>query len=450
MLNMNPTEYLYLDNFRGFEKALIPFRQVTFLVGENSSGKTSVLSAINLIHNYTFWNDVDFDTDNQHLGGFTDLVTEGTEGNSFTIGTARYSYDFQDKPVGPAILFASFDSLEGLPRLAKITLSFGDMVLQTYIENDAVYRRSIQLDQADKSNELSEKLILKIARFHNEPSSSTADKLDIANVHGLSGGMLFHMSAFQPQIEPADKKAATQMRYRRNLYSLFRQPHETVWLAPIRTKPRRTYDATKKAFTPEGDHTPYLLKKQLSSKESAKHFRTLITDLGRNSHLFEDIKIRPFGRGDATPFEVQIKLGAFALSISNVGYGVSQILPILVEVITRPPATSFHIQQPEVHVHPRAQAALGTLFHLLAREEGKSFVIETHSDFLIDRYRAAMSSDSTRSNAVVDTSVVFFSRQKSRNVARELCFSPKGEYPDDQPKEFREFFIQEQMRVLGI
>ncbi|MEI9863489.1 MAG: AAA family ATPase [Limisphaerales bacterium] len=234
------------------------------------------------------------------------------------------------------------------------------------------------------------------------------------------------------------------------MYSLISPHRDAVWLAPVRTKPRRTYDGTKKAFSSEGDHTPYLLKKHLSSKASANRFRDLITDLGRDSHLFEDIKIRRFGRGDSSPFEVQVKLGGLALSISNVGYGVSQILPILAEAVTRPHNTVFHIQQPEVHLHPRAQAALGNLFYLLAREEQKSFVIETHSDFLIDRYRDALRSDNGDPSKKVDTSVLFFSRKKARNVAREMCFNLNGEYPNDQPKEFREFFIQEQMRTLGI
>lgn len=132
------------------------------------------------------------------------------------------------------------------------------------------------------------------------------------------------------------------------------------------------------------------------------------------------------------------------------GYGVSQILPILVEIVTRPSNTAFHIQQPEVHLHPRAQAALGDLLYLLAREEHKSFVIETHSDFLIDRYRVALRSKKGKLDEAVDTSVIFFSRKDSRNNALELCINQNGEYPENQPKEFREFFIQEQFRALGI
>jgi hypothetical protein len=450
---MKPIEYLYLDNFRGFEKCLIPFRQVTFLLGENSSGKSSVLSMLNLVRNFSFWGEADFDTDNQHLGGFGDLVTEGSGANTFTIGTARYSqlHGDKEKNKAPFVLFATFDNVEGLARLANITYFIEGLAVQTFIEADTVYRRILEFGKSDVSDELSREVILKIADWHKSPVVSESEKIDFPDSQRrISGGILFHFSMFETPKQLPTGKVAPDFKFRRDLYSLVGAQRDAVWLAPIRTKPRRTYDGTKKPFSSEGDHTPYLLKKQLSTKTSAKRFRELIADLGRDSHLFEDIKIRPFGRGDGSPFEVQVKLGGLALSISNVGYGVSQILPILVEVVTRPANTAFHIQQPEVHLHPRAQAALGNLLYLLAREERKSFVIETHSDFLIDRYRNAMRLETGNSDKSVDTSVIFFSRKKSRNNALELCLGQKGEYPDNQPKEFREFFIQEQFRSLGI
>ena len=447
---MKPIEYLYLDNFRGFEKALIPFRQVTFLLGENSTGKSSVLSALNLIRNFGFWSEADFDTDNQHLGGFADLVTEGSGADIFTIGTAQYGQIYHDKSdvKFPFTVFASYVNLEGLPRLTKVTYGMEDYASQIFVEDEGIYRRNIQFNGA--LDELNEQRIREIAQWHHDSTGSKAEKLGGPNVQGITGGVLFHFSMFETERQMTEEKGEKKIRYRRDLYSLISSQRNAVWLAPVRTKPRRTYDGTKKAFSAEGDHTPYLLKKHLSSKATAQRFRNLISSLGRDSHLFEDIKIRPFGRSDSSPFEVQIKLGGLALSISNVGYGVSQILPILAEVVTRPSNTAFHIQQPEVHLHPRAQAALGNLFYLLAQEEKKSFIIETHSDFLIDRYRQAMRSELGNSNGQVDSSIVFFSRHKSRNIARELCFTAKGEYPDDQPKEFREFFIEEQLRVLGI
>ena len=46
----------------------------------------------------------------------------------------------------------------------------------------------------------------------------------------------------------------------------------------------------------------------------------------------------------------------------------------------------FLLQQPEVHLHPQAQAALGTLFCQVAAG-GRQLIIETHSDYIIDRVR---------------------------------------------------------------
>ena len=47
----------------------------------------------------------------------------------------------------------------------------------------------------------------------------------------------------------------------------------------------------------------------------------------------------------------------------------------------------FLLQQPEVHLHPRAQAELSSLLATLASEGNRAFVVETHSDYMIDRAR---------------------------------------------------------------
>ncbi len=51
---------LYIDNFRGFDDTYIPLKEVNFFVGENSTGKTSILSLINLLYDYSFWLRPDF------------------------------------------------------------------------------------------------------------------------------------------------------------------------------------------------------------------------------------------------------------------------------------------------------------------------------------------------------------------------------------------------------
>src|SRR5690606_4788761 len=135
---------------------------------------------------------------------------------------------------------------------------------------------------------------------------------------------------------------------------------------------------------PEGDHIPYLIKRKLDNKQDSEKFIKFLTSVGKDSGLFKSIEIKNYGRGATAPFELDVVLGKSALSVSSVGYGVSQSLPVIVEIFSRPAHSWFAIQQPEVHLHPKAQAALGEVFFNMAVIENKKFVIETHSDYTID------------------------------------------------------------------
>ena len=96
-------------------------------------------------------------------------------------------------------------------------------------------------------------------------------------------------------------------------------------------------------------------------------------------------------------------------NINDVGYGVSQILPILVRILS--PNISRHemsfslLQQPEVHLHPKAQAEFSSLLVKLANKGNQSFIIETHSDYMIDRARIDIIRGNIRPE---DVSLIYF------------------------------------------
>lgn len=84
-----------------------------------------------------------------------------------------------------------------------------------------------------------------------------------------------------------------------------------------------------------------------------------------------------------------MKYGRVKVNISNVGYGVSQVMPLIVEMLRRR-KTQIAIPQPEVHLHPKAQCALGTLVFKNWRDNANSFLLETHSEYMINRFRYEM------------------------------------------------------------
>jgi hypothetical protein len=221
-----------------------------------------------------------------------------------------------------------------------------------------------------------------------------------------------------------------------------------AWLAPIRSKPKRTYDGYGQHFSPEGEHTPYIIRKKLDSSKGAQQFRKALTSFGTESGLFSDVKIHDLGDDAASPFELMISLRKdCALRINSVGYGVSQVLPLVVEMLARRKNSLFAMQQPEVHLHPRAQAALGDVIYNVAENDNKRFLIETHSDFTIDRFRMNYRKEPQHKSTA---QVLFFQRD---NLGNQVCCIPinnNGEYPPEQPLAFREFFLKEQMNILGL
>ena len=115
-------------------------------------------------------------------------------------------------------------------------------------------------------------------------------------------------------------------------------------------------------------------------------------------------------------------------------------------MLTRPKGHWFAIQQPEIHLHPRAQASLGELMHFMVQERQHHYLVETHSEYLIDRFRLRLKDERGPSGC----QIIFFERTEEGNRTYPMQINEKGQYPEKQPKNFRDFFIREEMRLLEI
>lgn len=117
-------------------------------------------------------------------------------------------------------------------------------------------------------------------------------------------------------------------------------------------------------------------------------------------------------------------------SLQSVGVGVSQVLPILVAGLLAPTKTLFLIEQPELHLHPKAQAKLGDFFVSLS-ETNKFCIIETHSDCLINQFRFRM----MKKNNSKFIKIYFISRKGDNKFAiDEVKISQSGNienWPED-------------------
>ena len=225
--------------------------------------------------------------------------------------------------------------------------------------------------------------------------------------------------------------------------------NNAISFAPIRTRPKPVYEGYKEYFSSEGEHVPFLLRSIFDVRSRSarkKELKKFIEDFGKESGLFESITIKRYGREKTSPFEINIILNDRSFKIATVGYGVSQVLPILTDAIVTPGNYWLLIQQPEIHLHPKAQASTGELIYKLNKLAKKKFIIETHSDYLIDRFRYFQSQE----QETIDAQVVFFLRTETGNEAFEINIERDGKYSSDQPDAFKEFFIREQLKILEI
>ena len=372
---------LVIENIRSFAgHHEFEIRPLTILVGENSSGKSTFLAALAAVSDAVSFpgvaalNKAPYD-----LGTFDTIATYkgGRSGRAkaFSLG---YRADGNGKRKEPLAVVATFCSEDGEARIRHLELTAGAVEVRMTWEKDKIAIRIQGLKDAQTIE-----------------SSVPGDPQQLSGMT-LSALVSFLLSA----VIDRDKGN----RRSDGGYELYMQMQQTVaqWresapratsIAPIRSEPKRTYDRMSDEYDPSGDHVPYVLARLLLQGEAGKRkkLQDALVTFGQDSGLFRGITVKRLGNKAGDPFQVQITVGGPSVNLSDVGYGVSQSLPIIVESILRATNARILLQQPEVHLHPRAQAALGTFFAKLVEQEHRQFVIETHSDYLIDRVRQEVS-----------------------------------------------------------
>lgn len=424
---------LYVDNYRGFQNSYVPLPAVSFLVGENSSGKTSILKLLKLMSQRFFLMHGLFSSDDFSLTTSDDLITAGEKG-PFRIGMIRrdLSDDGTSMPLGAIV---TFESRDGMPIDVAFTCTLGTSEFAIRRVRGEVYCR-VRTGAIGPDTDLTKSFPVWI-RDQKQKDIAGFQRLDLPK--DLKQGTLFQVLA-----AIGNPDGVSEVPYRsksdRSRIDPTLVPHLT-WLAPIRTKPRKTYDEPQYFMSSEGVHTPYILQRALSGD---KQFIRSIQNIGKASGLFKTLQTRNFGNKQGDPFQLRIVLDRQSFNVTNVGYGVSQALPVIVDLLMTGPKSWIAVQQPEVHLHPRAQAALGELIFNLARTDRKTFLIETHSDYMIDRYRTKL----RKAREKPSSQILYFERKNGKNSVTPLPISGTGELPIDQPKSYRSFFIKEQLGML--
>ena len=434
-----------LENYRCFrEEQNVSLAPLTLLVGENSTGKTSFLAIMRILwdisHTFQYPN---FKEAPYDLGSFDEIAHhrggKGGRAEKFEAG-AKYGS-------GPGTSFDFTFGREGTtPVPIEWCISQGKNWIHETITAEKSYRLRVGTArgsweiQTSESDEIDRGIINGLTFFDNQ--------MTVRFLISYGSEEKFIQQKKTPPISSEDRALLSELA-RSNM---LRNQQRTFAGAPVRSKPQRIYAPGRITTDPDGEYVPMYLA-DISTKEQAwVTLRKKLEKFGQAAGLFDEISIKRHGNKASEPFHIQVrKFGGGLLgpkrNLIDVGYGVSQVLPIITEMLRPDAPPLFLLQQPEVHLHPMAQAALGSLFCEVARPRRK-IVVETHSDHLMDRIRMDIR-DGVGNLKPDDVSILYFERNGIDVKIHAIRIDEEGNILD-APDGYRNFFMEETKRNLRL
>ena len=242
----------------------------------------------------------------------------------------------------------------------------------------------------------------------------------ISQKHHLSGGKNFSKplkfysfpnEAYNPQNSPdlANKDLINKPVF--EFEELFQR---IFYLGPLREYPSRLYIWAGETPQSVGNRGERAVAALLSSRNQGatidmgpdqpkrtveEHVAHWLKELG----LIYSFKVQPIAP-NRKEYEVRIQRTAESASVflTDVGFGVSQILPVLVLLFYVPEGSTVILEQPEIHLHPAVQAGLADVFIDAIKRRKLQIVLESHSEHLLQRLQRRMAEFTLEPEMAVD------------------------------------------------
>lgn len=429
---------LRIANFRCFKEAKLRIAPVTLITGANSAGKSSLVAPL------LAWAQTDgmpalLSPNGRYveMGGFREIVHGGQDGK---IGVG-FDVEVGADPDSSLVVDAAFTegAASSGPRLRELTIVGSYYKMHMASTGDA-YEMTYEVTPADSNSlaTLTDALL----------SSPLEDRPNIP-----SFGITDSSVPLEGRIELAEPRELIRTVHATRdlvesfvsscIFGLTKAISEYLsFVSSFRLAPQRTYYEVAKADLAVGRHGENYVE-QIAQWESTKapeidKLRRDLFDLGVLSSL-------EVGRLGAGRMELKGKPKPVSppTNLTDLGFGTSQVLPVLVAVNQLSPGSVFVVAQPETHLHPEAQARLASYFVRLAKERSITFIVETHSEYLINRLRRLVAEGEI---AEEDVSVAHVA-----NSGKEAKMHPVELRADGQivgaPEDFFETYMMDVMKL---
>lgn len=349
------------------EAQRIDVRPLTLLAGANSGGKSSLVQPMLLLKQTL---DAPYDPGSLLLDGPNVRLTS-TDQLFTRHSKAKSAKSFQvGFDLGDFAMELTFDKAHGRG------LEVRDNIIRKPGEAEIVL--NMEMTQDVRKNILASSQFVPSEMLENAELRTSRDRCFIAIDIIVGGGRLRIPYGIEGNV------LATFLR-------------QMIHLPGLRGNPERTYKTTAVGDTFPGTFESYVAS-IIHHWKSTKDDR--LTQLGRNLEVLGlTWKVTSQALDDT---QVELKVGRLSHSkqggaqdlvgIADVGFGVSQSLPLLVALLVASPGQVVYLEQPEIHLHPRAQIALAKIL-AEAAQRGVIVIAETHSALLLQGIQTLVAKD---------------------------------------------------------
>lgn len=216
-------------------------------------------------------------------------------------------------------------------------------------------------------------------------------------------------------------------------------------VGPLRAYPKRYYFLDIAATgSPQGDSLVELLRENVKLRDEVNSWLArfgIKIDVEQYREVIHRLAVNRENLG-------------FDLDITDVGFGLSQVLPVITQSFLAKPGSITVIEQPEIHLHPNMQADLADLFISVvnkgqAGEPKPNLIIETHSEYLLNRLRRRIAERAISSD---DVALYFVERDRAvgevKSHVRRVEISSAGAF--EWPLEFFENTLEDTLQFLEL
>lgn len=374
---------LSLKDFKCFEEVDIEFGKITLLTGANSSGKSSLIYALlGIMQSKHFPEFFALNGKLVNMGGFEDVIRKKSDADHFEI-----TVTFKGEKL---ITTWKQNGFNEQPLLIDFIYQGSSFNKQISIKDDGSLEVNLSIEKESYGKIISmindKNLHSRLTRWKLHAFGVLVENIEVDKILNSDYAILFENdNIVQIRYSFPDLKLLNETNY--HVVPTYEDTDfaDFNYIGSFRLPPERTYYSKPNASLVGVNGEGYI--DQIISWE--EHERELLDNLIfeiKELGLLSNIETNRMKGGR---FEVNVKTNknsSFA-SLSDVGFGVSQFLPIIVADFQLNDTSCLAVSQPEIHLHPKIQATLGDYFARQIKKTEKQYIVETHSEYLINRLR---------------------------------------------------------------